>query len=179
MNAIERMALSVLRPPMRLAERATIRVFEAALARAMEGPLVEAVARDLGRYEVIERAVAQMLADGEVERIVAAAMESPAAARIGDRVLDSPEAERLVARVIESRLVDEAVARLLESEDLWLMIDVIARSPAVTEAISQQGRGFAAEMAGVVRDRSEKADASVERIARRLLRRGVADGHDA
>jgi hypothetical protein len=90
---------------------------------------------------------------------------------LGDRILEGPEGERLVARVLDSHLIDATVARLLESKDLWLMIDVIARSPSVTEAISHQGVGFAEEMAGVVRDRSHKGDARVERVARRLLRR--------
>ena len=56
--------------------------------------------------------------------------------RIADQIVDSASAERLVVRVIESRLLDEAVARLLESEDLWILVDEIARSPSVTEAIA-------------------------------------------
>jgi hypothetical protein len=68
------------------------------------------------------------------------------------------------------------VARLLESEDLWLLVDEVARSPSVTEAISHQGVGFAEQMAGVVRARSRTADARVERLARRVLRREVPDG---
>jgi hypothetical protein len=90
---------------------------------------------------------------------------------VADRILDSEATERLVARVIESRLLDEAVARLLESEDLWLLVDEIAHSPEVTDAIGRQGIGFAEQVAGVVRDRSRTADARVERLARRVLRR--------
>jgi hypothetical protein len=147
---------------------------------------VDAVAPDIARLADrllaagIADDIAQRLLDGpELERIVTAALESPGAARLGDRVLDSPQAERLVARVIESRLLDEAVARLLESKDLWLLVDEVARSPSVTEAISHQGVGFAEEMAGAVRDRSQKADARVERIARRLFRREAVDGNGA
>jgi hypothetical protein len=110
---------------------------------------------------------------------VAAALESPGAARLGDRVLDSPQAERLVARVIESKLVDEAVARLLESKDLWLLVDEIARSPSVREAISEQSMGFAEELAAEARTRSRSGDARVERLARRLFRKEVIDGNDA
>jgi hypothetical protein len=87
------------------------------------------------------------------------------------RALDSPAAERLVARVIQGPLLDEAVSRLLESEDLWLMVDVIAQSPAVTEAIGRQSIGFADQVAGAVRDRSFNADERLEFAARRLLRR--------
>jgi hypothetical protein len=85
--------------------------------------------------------------------------------------IDTPAARRLVAHVIDSGVVDEAVARLLESEDLWILVDEIARSPAVTDAISHQGMGLADQVAGVVRDRSRTADARLERVARRLLRR--------
>ena len=51
------------------------------------------------------------------------------------------------------------------------MVDEIAQSPAVTEAISRQSVGFANQMAGVARERSRTADARLERIAARLTRR--------
>jgi len=60
---------------------------------------------------------------------------------------------------------------LLESDELWLLVDEIAGSPSVTRAISQQGVGFADQVAGVVRRRSERADARLERAAHRLVRR--------
>jgi hypothetical protein len=68
------------------------------------------------------------------------------------------------------------VARLLESEDLWLLVDEIARSPAVTEAITQQSLGFADQVAGGVRARSRSMDDWLEHKARRALRRGPAPG---
>jgi hypothetical protein len=79
--------------------------------------------------------------------------------------------ERTVGQVIESRLLDQVVARLLESEELWLLVDEIAQSPAVTEAITQQSLGFADEVADEVNVRTRRADAIAERVARRLLRR--------
>jgi hypothetical protein len=72
--------------------------------------------------------------------------------------------------VIQSPLLDEAVERLLESEDLWLLVDEVARSPAVTEAIGSQGLGFADQVAQDVRNRSLRADDRLEHAARRLLR---------
>jgi len=68
------------------------------------------------------------------------------------------------------------VARLVRTDALWLLVDEVARSPAVTEAIAQQGVGFADEVAGAVRVRSRRADALLERAARRALRRGPAAG---
>jgi len=72
--------------------------------------------------------------------------------------------------------MDEAVARLLESDDLWVLVDEIARSPSVTDAISHQGMGFADQVAAAVRERSLRADARLEHAARRLVhRRGDGD----
>ena len=102
---------------------------------------------------------------------MAGALESAGMDRLVHGVVESPGMERLVAQTIESRLLDTVVERLLESEELWLLVDQIARSPAVTEAIAQQSVGFADQMAGEVRVSSQRADAGLERIALRLLRR--------
>lgn len=96
-----------------------------------------------------------------------------------DRVIHSPASERLVARLIESPLLDQAVARLLESEDLWVLVDEVARSPAVTDAIGRQSLGFADQVAGAVRNRSLNADDRLEGAVRRLIRRrGEPAGDD-
>jgi hypothetical protein len=79
--------------------------------------------------------------------------------------------ERTVGQVIESRLLDQVVNRLLESEEMWLLVDEIAQSPAVTDAITQQSLGFADEVADEVNVRTRRADVIAERIARRVLRR--------
>ena len=49
------------------------------------------------------------------------------------------------------------------------MVDEIARSPSVTEAITHQSVGFADQIADTVRDSSRDADAWLERAARRLV----------
>jgi len=140
---------------------------ERALSGALEGPLVEAVARDLVRYRVADR----LLSEGLVEQTTARVLEGPELERVVDAALESPTVERLIESTIESRLVDQAVQRLLESDDLWLLVEEIARSPAVTDAIARQSVGFADQVAGGVRARSRVADAWVEGRARRLLRR--------
>jgi hypothetical protein len=139
--------------------------------RVLSSGLVDRVGRDMARYDVIQRLADPLVASGGLDRLVERALESPAIDRLARRVVESPAAERLVARVIEGPLLDEAVARLLESEDLWLLVDVIAKSPAVTEAIGRQSIGFADQVAGVVRARSITADERLELVARRLIRR--------
>ena len=142
-----------------------------AVGRAFEGPLVDAIAEDLIRYAVVERIVDRLLADGIADRMVGRALDGPELERVVATVLDSPAIERLIGQTIESRLADQAVARLLDSEELWVLVEEIAESPAVTDAITQQGFGFADEVAGGVRARSRNADAWLERTARRALRR--------
>jgi hypothetical protein len=174
---------------------------ERSIARALSGDLVDVVVRDLVRYEVSQRVVEQLLADGvaeqiatrflngpELERVVALALESdalqdaiteafdsPGAERLLDRALESPGVERMIGRIVESRVLDEVAERLPRTEALWILVDQIVASPAVTEAITQQGMGFADQMAGAVRGRARTADARLERIAGRLLRRRSAE----
>jgi hypothetical protein len=124
--------------------------------------------------DLAERVVDRLLSEGFVEQATARLLEGPELERMVKAALDSPTVERLVGSAVESRLLDEAVARLLESDDLWLLIDEIARSPAVTAAITQQSVGFADQVAGGVRARSRSADAWLEGRARRVLRRPAA-----
>ena len=145
------------------------------------------------RLERRTRAAAGDLAGRAALAVVDAVVASPYTERAVDRVLDSPLAEhaighsmsgplvmrivespalgRTVGQVMDSRLLVQVVARLLESEELWLLVDEVAQSPAVTEAIAQQGLGFADEVADQVNQRTRRADAITERVARRLLHR--------
>ena len=99
-----------------------------ALGAALEGPLLDVLARDLVRYRVAER-------------------------------------------LLSDALVEQTTTRVLESEELWLLVEEIARSPAVTDAIARQSVGFAEVVAGGVRARSRSADTWLEQRARRMLRR--------
>lgn len=158
-----------------------------AVSRALAGPLVEEVAREIVRNRVLERTtdtvlssdapdaiVERALTDGVVERAAARVLDGPELERVLIAALESPAMERLVGRAIDSRLVDETVARLLESEELWMVVEEIAQSPAVTDAITRQSMGFADQVADGVRARSRDADAWLERAARRALRRRAA-----
>ena len=132
------------------------------------------ISRAVGGAAAFGRDAADRTADAAGRAALATldrVLESELAEKMVDRVVESPAAERLVARVIEGPLLDEALARLLESEELWLFVDVVARSPAVTDAISTQGRGFADQVAGMVRDRSASADNRLESAIRGLIRR--------
>jgi hypothetical protein len=122
-----------------------------------------------------DRAVTQFVVEGEtLERLLDRVLAEGVADRLAERLFEGPEMERIAAQAIDSRLLDTIIDRLLESEELWVLVQEVARSPAVTEAIGQQGVGFADQVAGQVRLRSERADARLENVARRLLRRRAA-----
>jgi len=96
-----------------------------------------------------------------------------------DAALENPDTRVLIARVVSSpvveatitQVVDDTAARLPRSPALWQLINEIAGSPAVTEAIAQQSAGFADQIADDVRDRSRSADARLEQAAWKLFRR--------
>ena len=144
---------------------------ERAVGYALRGPLVDALARDMERHDVVDRLADGLLAGDALDRVFDRLLAQGIADRLADRLLEGPELERVVTHALESRLLDTIVDRLLETRELWVLVEEIARSPAVTEAIGQQGVGFAGQVAGQVRVRSQGADARLERVARRLLRR--------
>jgi hypothetical protein len=123
---------------------------------------------------VQRRAVDRLLDSGELEQLLA----SPRLQALVEQVLDSEGAKKLVDTFFASGLFDRLVEGLLASDGLWHLVDVIAASPAVRAAISQQGLGFADQVGAEVRRRSRRADDSLERIAQRVAhrRRHEADG---
>jgi len=158
---------------------------------------IDAVLERVEASEVSRSIARQMLADGIAEQIVQGALESgqleavftkaldndatreafaralegPAVERLLASGLGSPGSRRLLNQVLESELLEQTIAALLESPELWVMVDEIARSPAVTEAITHQSAGFIDQVAGNVRDSSRDADAWLERAARRVVPR--------
>ncbi|MDO8185623.1 hypothetical protein Q5424_02110 [Conexibacter sp. JD483] len=142
--------VAVARPPLSLARRSA--------ADAVRPPL-EAVQR---------RAAATAL------ELLDALLASRLAEEAARRIVTSEVAEQAVSGAFEGPLVDAVTRRLLESEELWLLVQEVATSPAVTAAISRQGASFADEVADEVREQSQQADAWLERTARRMLRRSPA-----
>jgi hypothetical protein len=123
-------------------------------------------------WRYTDEAVQRVLASPIVDRAVAHALRGPLVEAIARDLTRYAVVERVAD---ESRLLDTIVDRLLESDELWLMVEEIAGSPAVTEAIAQQSVGFADHVAGSVRERSRTADAKIERAAWSLLRRRSRD----
>jgi hypothetical protein len=88
-----------------------------------------------------------------------------------ERVLDSEQAAAVATVVARSAAFDELLRQMAANEGLWALIDVIAGSPAVREAVAQQGVGLADEVGYVVRSRARSVDDRIERITRLVGRR--------
>lgn len=111
------------------------------------------------------------LSSPELERIVAAVVDHEGTERIADRILDSPLARRIGQQAVDAGVVDALLDRLAEREALWRLVDLIAASPAVGEAIGAQSRGAVADVVDGVRDGAAQADDWLERAAQRIARR--------
>lgn len=136
------------------------------LLRIEESGVAEQVADRLLAHGIAEHIAVRVLEGPELERMVVAALERPETELMLTRIVGSPVIEATVIQVVE-----EVIARLPQGEALWGLIDEVAVSPAVTDAITQQGFGFADQVTEDIRDRSRSVDARLERAARRLIRR--------
>lgn len=114
------------------------------------------------------------LSSPELERIVAAIVEHEGTERLADRILDSPLARRIGQQAVDAGVVDALLDRLAEREVFWRLIDTIAGSAAVTEAIAVQSRSAVTDVVDGVRDGAAQADDWLERIALRVVGRRSA-----
>ena len=137
-------------------------------ASATLRPLTGAVGAAAGAGISLERrAVDRLLESGELERFLGSAQLQAIVAQ----VVRSEGATQLIDTFFDSGLFDRFVDRLLAGDGLWRLVDVIASSPAVRAAVSQQGLGFADQLGDVMRERSRKGDRRLERVADHLMRR--------
>ena len=165
------------------ADEVVERVLNSALAervvgRALEGELLAGIPKLVAEH---------LLAEGLVEQVTLRVLEGPELERVVEVALQSPGAERVMLRVLESgiveqatmRVIDDTTERLRRSPGVWTLVEEIAASPAVTDAITRQGVGFADQVTEEIRERSSHADERLERAARRLLRRRSPGGGGA
>ena len=155
-------ALQAQRALVTTGEQASLGLLDAIVSRMMDEQVIDRVLERAEATGVAQRVVVRMLEDGMIEQIA-------------DRVLAGPELERMLAAAFRSALPEELITQLLVSEAVWILVDEIARSPSVTEAIAHQGTGFLEQVAAKARDRSRQADARLQRLAERLSRHRPAD----
>lgn len=145
-----------------------------ALARSGERTLLQLLDRLLSTLideGVLDRVLVRIEEAGVVEHTAQHVLESGVVEQLTERLLSGPELRRMVRSAFRSELPDELVAQLLASEAVWVLVDELVSSPTVTEAITHQGAGFVEQVGATTRDRSREADARLQRLAERLVRR--------
>jgi hypothetical protein len=148
---------------------------DAALRRLLDGPAVDRIVVALIEARVIERVTAELIAAEVPAQVVSQALEAGVLDEVVTRALADDSVERTVERLLtgwfEGPLYDEVVNRVLASAELWRLVDEIAHSPEVMEAITAGSASLAGEVADQVRRRTIVADDVAERITRKVLRR--------
>ena len=144
----------------------------AAAARAASRPAAAAVR---GGLRTPPGQLAGAEARSVLERLDAGGRQDMARIRAElDRALDSA-VERFTTDAVSSQRTSRAIERLLDSEELWRLVDRIANSPEVLNAIASASVGLTGVVADEARRRTVTADEFAERVARRILRREPRD----
>jgi len=79
--------------------------------------------------------------------------------------------DRFITDLLASQRAKQAIERVLESDELWNLVDRIANSPEVLNAVANASVGLTGVVADEARKRTVTADEFAERVARRVLRR--------
>jgi hypothetical protein len=154
-----------------LRRRAEDLAHDGRLARARMLARAEDLAAVVVNSPEMERVAASALASADVDRLIGVLLDHERTEQVIDSVLASPGLERLVVRVLESRLVDDLTERVLHSPEMERVVEYVATSPQVLDAVSQQTRSLADEMASNARRRAGSVDDLAERTVRGWLRR--------
>jgi uncharacterized RDD family membrane protein YckC len=150
----------VLRPTRAVAGDMLEPVAEAAVDRALAGPLPEAVARSLVEHHVIERVTREVLASADFQAAVSSA-------------LDDEATERFLTEAMKSKLTSRLAEQLLKGPEFERLLTEVLSSPAVSAALAKQTTTIGDEMVGSVRDSTVELDTRLERGPRRFFHRAA------
>jgi hypothetical protein len=135
---------------------------EHAIDRVLAGTLPDAVVRSLVEHQVVERLAAELALEIDVDAAVAAALEHETTQRLVAAIIASPGLDGLLV---------QATDRALRGPELQRVIEHVAASPEVRQALTHQSTTLAGEMAQGLRTRAESLDDVAERTVRGWLRR--------
>ena len=118
-----------------------------------------------------EEAIVRAVESPAVERALARVLRGPAVTEAVGDALASPAVEAALVETLDSKMVDRIWDRLLASDELQRLVERIAEAPEVRSAIASQGVGLLDDLRREIRKVVRRLDGTVERVARRLLRR--------
>ena len=166
----------VLRPTGAVAGDVLEPVAEAAVDRALAGPLPEAIARSLVEHHVIERVVREVLTSTEFHAAVDGALQGDAAEQLVERVLRSPHTARIIAETLDSTLTANLADRLVGSPEFEHLLARTISSPAVRKAIAEQTQSVGDEMIDAMRRATFEVDDRIEGGVRHAVGRPPRTG---
>jgi hypothetical protein len=135
---------------------------ERTVDRVIAGTLPDAIVRSLVEHKVVERLAAELAAEIEIDAAVDAALEHETTQRLVTAIIASPGLDRLLV---------QATDRALSGPELQRVIQHVAASPEVRQALTKQSTTMAEEMAEGLRVRAETLDDVAERTVRGWFRR--------
>jgi hypothetical protein len=133
-----------------------------AVDRVMAGALPDAVVRSLLEHRVPERVATELATSVDLDVAVTAVLDRESTQQLVQAVLASPGFDRLLV---------QATDRALTGPEMQRIVQHVASSPEVREALTRQSTSLAEEMVASVRTRAESLDDAAERTVRGWLRR--------
>lgn len=133
-----------------------------AIDRVLAGALPDAIVRSLLEHRVIERALTEVVEEADLDVAVTAALDHEMTQELMRAVLASPGFDRMLV---------QATDRALSGPEMQRIVQHVASSPEVREALTHQSTSLAEEMVASVRTRAESLDDAAERTVRGWLRR--------
>jgi hypothetical protein len=135
---------------------------ERVVDRMIAGPLPDAIVRALIEHRVVEHLAEELAASVEIEAAVTT-------------VLEHETTQQLVAAAIASPGLDQvlvqATDRALRGPELQRVLQHVAASPEIRDALQQQSTTLAQEMAQGLRSKAESLDDIAERTVHGWFRR--------
>ncbi|CAB4344304.1 unannotated protein [freshwater metagenome] len=123
--------------------------------------------------DAVEDSIDRLLGSPAIERLIQTALSGPLVDALSRELVRQRVVERITTTLIEAGVFEPIIDAFLERPELWVLVEEIAQSPSVSDAIRQQSFGFADQVGDEVRGRSRSADDILARAARRLVgRRG-------
>src|SRR4051794_4663221 len=112
--------------------------------------------------EAIVRAVESQAFAHTLDRV----LQGPAIEEAMGRALDSPTVERALVNALDSRAIEGFWDKLLASDELQRIVEQVAQSPEVRDALRAQSVGFIGDIGRALQRAGRRLDAAFERAAR-------------
>lgn len=141
------------------------------IERVVASPAMTSAVDAVVGSEAVQETIERVLSGPAVASALETILSPETIDMIADEVARSQMVQKITVAAIEAGEIAPIIDALLEREELWILVQTIAESPAVIDAIRQQGFGFADQVGDEVRGRTRTADEILARTARTFIGR--------